>query len=310
MNPPRLLNPQKRHSHRVNPVPRISRRKLNALFHKITGPRPQLVIRRLHRRQPNSAVLNQIRHQPNAGNLVAKLIRIKRRCNNSCTTQILYQHLAVRLRLHQHRIGHPVLRYLDGYAVVIVPVIRRHPLNHPPQYRPLRPVTPHRQQDQVRYIVLIIKHAPCRGRAIRRCLVRRQRRIPRLYNVLHLRRIGRPPPLKPRLIDNTTIIHHRILLIQRRPNTARRGRLAADLYQFLFRELFRPQRISGISPQNVVIHRQRGQNHPLPLLALTIPFALIQATHVVPQMPARPNQDDRRVLVLTAREKIRTVPCP
>ena len=310
MNPPRLLDPQKRHRHRINPVPRISRWKLNALFHKVTRPRPQLIIRRFHRRQPHTPVLDQIRNQTNTRYLITKLIRIKRRCNNSCTTQVLNQHLTVRLRLHQHRIRHAILRCLDRRAVVIVPVINRHALHHAPQDRPLRPVAPHRQKDQVRYIVLIIKHAPCRGRAIRRCLVRRQRRIPRLYNVLHLRRIRRPPPLEPRLIDNTTIIHHRILLIQRRPDTARRGRLAADLLQFLFRELFRPQRISGLTPQNVVIHRQRGQNHPLPLLALTIPFALIQATHVVAQMPARPNQDDRRVLVLTAREKIRTVPCP
>ena len=222
----------------------------------------------------------------------------------------MYQHLAVCLGFHQHCIRLPVLRYLDWYAIVIVTVINRHALHHAPQDRPLRPVAPNRQQDQVRYIVLIIKHAPCRGRTKRRCLVCRQCRIPRLYDVLHLRRIRGSPPLKPRLIDNTTSIHNRILLIQRRPDTARRGRLAADLLQFLFRKLFRPQRISGLTPQNVVIHRQRGQNHPLPLFALTIPFALIQATHVVTQMPARSYQDDRRILVLTARKKIRTVPSP
>ncbi len=72
------------------------------------------------------SIFNQVSHQSNACDLITKLIRIKRRCNNSRTAQILYQHLAVRLRLDQHCVRPPPPRWLDRHLIVIVPVIARH----------------------------------------------------------------------------------------------------------------------------------------------------------------------------------------
>ena len=265
---------------------------------------------RAHCRQPHAAILDQVGHQPHARDLVPKFIGIKLRRHDPGARQIRYQHLPVRLRLDQHRVGRPVLCGLDRRCVIVIAVIARHALHLPPQDRPFDPPAPCRQQDQVRDAFVIVEDPPRRGCTVRRRFVRRQRRVPRLQDVFHLRGVFRFPPLKPRTIHDPAAVYDWVLLVQGRPNTARRTRLPLNFFQFLCRELFRPQCFTGLTAQNIVIDCQCGQDNALPFLPLSIALRLIQPPHVVAQVPARPDQYDRRVFVLPARVKIRAIPCP